>query len=192
MQNKAIFLDRDGTINIDKHYLYRIEDFEFVPGTLKGLRMLYEAGYKLILITNQSGIARGYFSEEDYQTLNSWLQQRLVENNSPLTASYYCPHLPDANIVEYKMNCECRKPKLGLFMKAVKDWDIDLSLSYAIGDRLRDCSICNSSNCQGFLVGNTEDNQDIEKVKSCEIKNIRYAQDLLQAANIICGLVNNR
>jgi D-glycero-D-manno-heptose 1,7-bisphosphate phosphatase len=185
MKNKAIFLDRDGTINVDKHYLHKIEDFEFIPGTLEGLKLLYDAGYMLILITNQSGIGRGYFTEDEYKVLEAWLEERLQKNGSPLTASYYCPHLPDAKIEKYRLDCECRKPKLGMYERAIKDWNIDVGNSYAIGDRLRDCSICEKTDCQGFLVGSTEDKEVIDKVKAGKVKSVSYATDLYTTAREI-------
>ena len=151
--NKAVFLDRDGTINIDKGYLYRISDFEFLPGAADALRMLQEAGYLLIIITNQSGIARGYYTEEDFMILNDWMKNELSKNGVNITAVYYCPHLPDAEVERYRKVCTCRKPETGLFERAVHDFDIDLSLSYAVGDKERDCSICLKSECRGFLIG---------------------------------------
>ncbi len=184
-KNKAIFLDRDGTINIDKHYIYKIVDFEFIPGVLEGLKLLFDAGFKLILITNQSGIARGFFKEEDYKVLELWLEDKLRENGSPLAASYYCPHLFDAKLYKYRCDCGCRKPKLGMYEKAIADYDINISLSYAIGDRLRDCSICEKTDCHGYLIGTTEEKNVIEKVKCGSVKNVQYAVDLIAAARNI-------
>lgn len=187
MKNKAIFLDRDGTINVDKHYLYKIEDFEFIPGALEGLKLLYDAGFILVLITNQSGIGRGYFTEDEYKALEDWLEEKLRQNGSPLARAYYCPHLPDAKIEKYRMICECRKPKLGMYKRAVEELDIDLAQSFAIGDRLRDCSICDKTNCRGYLLGATEDTTVIESVKAGEVSSVRYAKDLLRAAEEIIG-----
>ena len=153
MSNKAIFLDRDGTINIDKGYVYRVEDFEFLPGAIEALRLLQEAGFILIIITNQSGIARGYYTEEDFERLNRWMLTELERHGVHIAAVYYCPHLPDAEVERYRKICTCRKPETGLFERAVHDFDIDLSLSYAVGDKERDCSICLKSECRGFLIG---------------------------------------
>lgn len=96
--NKAIFLDRDGTINVDKKYLHKIEDFEFLPGVLDGMKMLQNAGYLLIVITNQSGIGRGYYSEKDFEILNSWMLGELESKGIHIARVYYCPHLPNAKI----------------------------------------------------------------------------------------------
>ena len=192
---KAIFLDRDGTINIDKDYLYRIQDFEFIPRATEGLKILQDAGYKLFITTNQSGIARGYYTEEDYKVLNDWLIATLAKDYGVhITASYYCPHLPTSHIgtvvEKYRVDCNCRKPKIGLFTKAISDFNIDLSRSYAIGDKLRDLAICGRqgslsdihNGCQGFLVGHKESDDVIKAVKAGEIENIRYAESLYEAA----------
>ena len=154
--NKAIFLDRDGTINVEKNYLYKIEDFEFLPGVVEGLKLLQEAGYLLIIITNQSGIARGFYTEDDFLILNSWMLGVLKKSDVNITAVYYCPHLPDAHIEKYRKDCECRKPKLGLFNDAINEYDIDINNSFAIGDKVRDLEICFHSSCRGFLIGNNE------------------------------------
>ena len=171
--NKAVFLDRDGTINVDKGYLYKISDFEFIPYVIEGLKLLQDAGYLLIIITNQSGIARGYYSEEDFNRLNDWMLDTLrYKHKIHITSVYYCPHLPlvspisrkgkseetreviPENLQKYRIHCHCRKPALGLFEKAIRDYEIDLSNSYAIGDKLRDLSICEKSDCKGFLILN--------------------------------------
>lgn len=188
--NKAVFLDRDGTINVEKNYLYKIEDFEFLPGAVEGLRMLEEQGYLLIIITNQSGIARGYYAEKDFVILNDWMKEELRKQGVDITAVYYCPHLPDAKVKKYRKNCECRKPKLGMFKQAVKDYNIDLNMSYAIGDKMRDCSICKETNCRGFLIGNSENDNIITNVIERKYKNISYSKSLLDAANEICGVTH--
>ena len=111
--NKAIFLDRDGTINVDKGYLYEIDAFELLPGVISALNMFRNLGFLLIIITNQSGIARGYYSERQYHLLNDWMIKMLMSKNVPIDASYYCPHHPDAKIDKYRIDCQCRKPQIG-------------------------------------------------------------------------------
>lgn len=148
---KAIFLDRDGTINIDKNYLYRIEDYEYLDGAKEALRLFQNAGYMLIIITNQSGIARGFFSEEEYKKLEYWLSEDLEKSGIHITATYYCPHLPGSMNKHYDVDCCCRKPKLGMFEKAIKEYEIDLEGSIAIGDKRRDVSICDSDIGKGML-----------------------------------------
>ena len=183
--NKAVFLDRDGTINIEKNYLYKIEDFEFLPGVIEALKRLQDAGFLLIIITNQSGIGRGYYTEEDFHKLNDWMINTLKEQGVIITDVYYCPHLPDAEIEEYRIDCECRKPNLGMYKKAVVDYAIDLSQSYAIGDKIRDCAICESSECKGYLIGSNEKYYIIDAVKNGDYMHVCYSRNLLDAANSI-------
>lgn len=182
---KAIFLDRDGTINKEKNYLYRIEDFEFLPGVIEALQILQSKGYLLIIITNQSGIARGYYTEKDYEYLNMWMKRELEKEGIHLTADYYCPHLPHASVAEFRKECECRKPKLGMYEQAVCDFNIDLSSSYAIGDKIRDCSICEHSLCRGFLIGENEQHDIIDRVKTGNFSRVSYCVDLLDASRKI-------
>ena len=175
---KAIFLDRDGTINVEKNYLYKIEDFEFMEGVLETLKKLSDAGFLLIIITNQSGIARGYYTEKDYGILNSWLLENFAKNGISITASYFCPHLPDASVERYRTICNCRKPNTGLFEQAVKDFNIDLKKSFAIGDKIRDLAICEKSDCKGFLIGNNEKPEIIDKARNCEFQNIVWKKNM--------------
>ncbi len=118
---KIVFLDRDGTINEEVNYLHRPEDFRFVPGVPEALRRLHEAGYLLIVITNQAGIARGYYTEADCENLNRYMAEKLAEQGAVLTAAYYCPHHPIHGIGKYHKDCNCRKPKDGLMLQALAD-----------------------------------------------------------------------
>ena len=176
MGNKAVFLDRDGTINADKNYLYRAEDFEFLPGAVEALRMLQSHGFLLIIITNQSGIARGYYTENDFLSLTEWMLERLKESGVNIAKVYYCPHLPDAKIPEYRKICDCRKPETGLFEEAAREFDVDMAKSFAVGDKMRDCSVCEKTECRGFIIGGNSVSPKIRNVSS-----------LLEAAKIITG-----
>lgn len=189
MKNKAVFLDRDGTINADKGYLYKIEDFAFLPGVPEALSMLQRAGYLLIVLSNQSGIARGYYTEQDYQKLNAWMLTELKRKGIRIAGSYYCPHHPQAAVERYRKVCNCRKPETGMFEAAVRDHDLDLTACYAIGDRLRDCAICTAGGCRGFLIGGSEKPEVIEKVKRGAVENVAYADDLYACA---CRIVQGR
>lgn len=166
--NKAIFLDRDGTINVDKNYLYKIEDWEFIDGVIEGLQILQKLGFKLIVITNQSGIARGYYTENDAQKIFNYMIDELKKYGVIIEKVYYCPHLEE--------NCECRKPKLGLFYQAQKEYDIDFAKSYAIGDKIRDLAICEKEETKGFLLNSKEEVKN-NKIKRCN--------NLLEAAKMI-------
>jgi len=140
----------------------------------------------LIILTNQSGIARGYFTEQDYCKLDDWLQKRLAEEGIEITRTYYCPHHPEAKVEEYRQNCTCRKPEIGMFQQAVKEYDIDLSQSYAIGDKIRDLAICGVSNCQGYLIGENEEPSVIDAVKLGKESNVQVRKDLWSCALEIC------
>ena len=189
--NRAIFLDRDGTINVEKHYLFKIEDFEWMPGVLDGLKQLQNQGYLLIILTNQSGIARGYYRESDFFHLNEWMTRTLKNYGVDIAHIYYCPHLPDAAILTYRKACDCRKPKLGMFLQAVHDFDIDLSQSFALGDKLRDLSICQHSPCSGILIGDAEQKRIVNAVKTGKYQGIRYAQDFSTAVAFISDIYSS-
>ena len=154
--DRAIFLDRDGTINVDKAYVYKITDFEFLPGVKEALVLLRRTGYRLIIVTNQSGVARGYYTEDDVRTLHNWLRETLAREGADVAGIYYCPHHPEARIEAYRRKCGCRKPGLDLFYKAASDLGLDIDRSIAVGDRVRDLEICRHSGCRGYLVGDRE------------------------------------
>lgn len=138
MGKKAIFLDRDGTINVDHGYVHQIDDFQFIDGVGKALKQLQDKGWLLVLVTNQSGIARGYFSEEQFLQLTEWLDWSLDEDYGVvLDGIYYCPHHPEGQ-GEYREACDCRKPQAGMFMQAIKDLGIDPAKSVMVGDKLED------------------------------------------------------
>ncbi len=128
---KAIFLDRDGVINLDKNYVHKISDFEFVPNIFDILKYLQNLDYLLFIITNQSGIGRGYYTKEDFFKLNTWMIDEFRKENIVISQVEFCPHHPDEN-------CMCRKPKIGMIENILKNYDIDLSISWLIGDRLSD------------------------------------------------------
>lgn len=181
MKNKAVFLDRDGTINVEKDYLYKIEDFEFLPGVIEALRELQDNGFLLIVITNQSGVARGYYKEKDCVKLNNWMVKRLKREGVNISHVYYCPHHPEASIAKYRMNCSCRKPGVKLFEQAVKDYNLDLSRCVAIGDKIRDCAICSETECRGYLINNNEKDEIINRAKAGDYKNVKYAPSMTEA-----------
>ena len=183
----AAFLDRDGTINVDKHYLYKIENFEFIPGAVEGLRILQDMGYSLFIITNQSGIAKGYYTEEELALLNNWLIEYLSREGVRIEKIYYCPHHPQAIVPKYRLECNCRKPRLELYYRAAREYNINIDNSIAIGDKMRDLCICMESGCKGFLVGTNEEKSRIIKVKSGSYKGIGYGVDLLQIATLLAG-----
>lgn len=138
MKKKALFLDRDGVINKEKNYVYRIQDFYFIEGIFDLLRSAQDCEYLLIVITNQAGIARGYYTEDDFYLLTDWMKKQLHEKGIVIDRVYHCPYHPVHGIGRYKRNSECRKPSPGMILKAAKDLDIDLSNSLLIGDKESD------------------------------------------------------
>lgn len=143
---KAVFLDRDGTINVDSGYVSRREDFQLIPGAVEGLNILQDAGYQLVIVTNQSGIARGYYTEEQFQDLCLYMDELLAGYGVMKIPVYHCPHLQE--------NCNCRKPRVGLFYDAAKQFHIDFANSWAIGDKERDLAICGLEPVRGILLTN--------------------------------------
>jgi len=136
--NKAVFLDRDGTIIEDVGYISSPSQIKFIPGSIAAIKRLNEAGYKVIVITNQAGVARGITTEDMVQTVDKVMHRHILNGGAHLDGLYYCPHHPEHGVYPYKQACECRKPHTGLIKKATKDHNIDLSLSFMIGDKVSD------------------------------------------------------
>lgn len=136
---KAVFFDRDGVINVEKNYLHTIEEFEFVEGTFETLKYLQNIGYKLFIITNQSGIGRGYYTFEQYEILTKWMKEQFAKEGIEISGIYCCPHAPDEG-------CECRKPQIGMIEQALKVYDIDFQNSWLIGDKESDIQTAYNAN----------------------------------------------
>lgn len=140
---KALFLDRDGLINVDSGYVGRIKDFKFIDGIAAALRHAQQLGYQLIVVTNQSGIGRGYYSESDFERLTHWMAGQLAQQGVAIDAVYHCPHTDEDH-------CECRKPKPGMLLQAIDKFDVDCDNSWMIGDSERDIEAA-----QAAGIGNT-------------------------------------
>ncbi|MFP3013770.1 MAG: D-glycero-beta-D-manno-heptose 1,7-bisphosphate 7-phosphatase [Arsenophonus sp. NC-QC1-MAG3] len=134
----AIFLDRDGTINLDHGYIYKIDNFQFIEGVIEAMFELKKMDYALIIVTNQSGITRGLFTETQFLELTKWMNWFFINRGIQLDGIYYCPHYPDTVKQKYKQICDCRKPKAGLLLKAQKQLNINMTSSYMVGDKLSD------------------------------------------------------
>jgi D-glycero-D-manno-heptose 1,7-bisphosphate phosphatase len=143
----AVFLDRDGTLIVDRHYLGDPAGVELLPGAGAAVRALNEAGIPVILVTNQSGIGRGYFTEEDFRAVQLRLDELLSSAGARLDGVYHCPHAPDADPA-----CDCRKPRAGLFRRAAAERRLDLSRSWYVGDRMRDVEPADRFGGRGILV----------------------------------------
>lgn len=137
-RRRAAFLDRDGVINIDHGYVARIEDFEFVPGTFDACSALARHGFALVVITNQSGIGRGLYSEADYHTLTAWMRAQFAAAGAPLAGVYHCPHHPTDAYGIFRIECDCRKPAPGMLLRATAELTLDLERSIVFGDRRSD------------------------------------------------------
>jgi len=138
MQNKTIFLDRDGVINKESHYVFKIDNFEFIEGIFDVCQYFQELSYKIVIVTNQSGIARGFYSESDYHKLTKWMLSEFENNNIYILDTFHCPHVQDSN-------CYCRKPKPGMLLKAKDKHNIDMQNSWMIGDKETDIIAANRS-----------------------------------------------
>jgi len=149
--NRAVFLDRDGTMAVDVAYCRRPEDFELFPTTAKAIRLLNEHGYKVIVITNQSGVARGYFTEDTLDKIHRKMRKQLDKEGARIDSIYYCPHHPNDN-------CECRKPKPKMILQAVGEHDIDPKRSFMVGDKPHDIQLGQNTGCRTVLIpGGTEE-----------------------------------
>lgn len=151
-KRRAVFLDRDGTINVEKDYLYKIEDFEFIPGAPEAIKRLKDAGFLVIVVSNQSGVARGYFDEEAVEALHHHLQAELAAYDTSIDAFYFCPHHPEHGVGDYKISCDCRKGGAGMLLQAAEEHDIDLHGSFMIGDKLADVEAGQGAGCQSIMV----------------------------------------
>ena len=145
MTIKTIFLDRDGVINKDTNYLSKIEEFEFINGIFKTCQYLLSIDYEIIVVTNQSGIARGYYSEKDFQNITQWMLSQFEINGVKILDVLHCPHSPDSN-------CNCRKPKPGMFIKAKNKHGIDMEKSWMVGDKEVDIIAANNSGIENTIL----------------------------------------
>lgn len=150
---RAVFLDRDGTLIEDVDYLTAPAQLRILPGVPAALRQLREAGFLLLVVTNQSAVARGMLSEEELAAIHAELNRRLAAEGAAVDAFYYCPHLPDGVVGRYARACDCRKPAPGLLRRAAQEWGVDAARSYAVGDSARDVEAGRRAGCYSILVG---------------------------------------
>lgn len=151
--NRAVFLDRDGTIIEEPpHYAYRPDQLKFIPGSVEAIRLLNINNFKVVVVSNQAGISRGYYLEKNTILFHQLMKEKLSEYNVIIDAIYYCPHHPDATINRYRVNCDCRKPRPGMLKRAEKELNIDLKQSYVVGDKKSDIDAGKSVGCKTVIV----------------------------------------
>lgn len=194
---KVIFLDRDGTMNEEVHYLHKPEDFRLLPGVGQAVRRFNEAGYQVVVVTNQAGVARGYYTEQDVIELHAYLNRILKEEGAHVDAFYYCPHHPEHGIGPYKTECRCRKPGIGMFEQAEQAFKdgINKEESYMIGDKLLDVEAGHRYGVRSVLVGTGYGREVREEQRNKGLLDADgncldgsydfYAEDLVQAAEWI-------
>jgi D-glycero-D-manno-heptose 1,7-bisphosphate phosphatase len=153
---RAVFLDRDGTIIEDTGYIGEIERVRFLPGVREAIQSLNGGGFKVIVVTNQAGVARGYFTEESVQKVNTFIGESLAREKALIDGFYYCPHHIEGIVEEYRRDCYCRKPNPGMLEKAAHDFGIDLPRSFLIGDKESDIEAGNRAGCRTILIAGRE------------------------------------
>ena len=158
MKKKIIFLDRDGVINYDYGYVSQIDKFEFIEGIFEACKYFQKLNYEIIIVTNQSGIGRGYYNEKEFYTLTQWILDRFKEHEINILKVYFCPHSPEEK-------CRCRKPNIGMIENACKDFDIDLDNSWLIGDKITDIQTAINANIKNYILIDSKD-PDIITAKS--------------------------
>lgn len=147
----AVFFDRDGVLNFDKGYIYRSEEFEWNDGAIAAIKYLNDAGKYVFVVTNQSGVARGYYREEDVRHLHRWMNEELAKHNAHIDAFYYCPHHENGLQEKYRMRCDCRKPGPGLLLQALSEWQVDRENSFLVGDKDSDIMAAQAAGIKGHL-----------------------------------------
>ncbi len=149
MANKAVFFDRDGTLNVDIHYLHRPEDLIWTSEAVEAVKLCNDRGYLTVVITNQSGVARGYYDEKAVLDLHDWMNGELAKHGAHLDAIYYCPHHKDGKIPEYTRECGCRKPSPYMVNRACEELDIDKNQSFFVGDTDGDMGCAENAGVKG-------------------------------------------
>ncbi len=180
MANRAVFLDRDGTIIEEVNYLQRIEEMIVFPFSAEALRKLHAAGYLNVVVSNQSAIARGLLDEPALKTIHEELARRLRKDGGCIDAFYYCPHHVEATVEKYRKVCECRKPRPGLIFQAASDLQIEVKASFVVGDRAGDVGAAREAGCRSVLVKTGYGERALEELG--DLRPDFIAENLLEAA----------
>ncbi len=183
---KAVFLDRDGVICEERGYLKDIQHLRLIPGAAKALRLLHKHGFKIIVVTNQSGVARGYFSEQFVEQVHREIEKMLSKEGARLDDLYFCPHYPDGKVEPYCIECTCRKPSPGMLLEAGREHGLDLRQSYLVGDKITDLECAYRAGVKGILVLTGYGRDEVKKLDGSYMTNPSFvARDLLEAAGWI-------
>ena len=181
-KQKAAFVDRDGTLIAERDFLTKEEDIDIFPHAAEAIRLLRELGYLVVVVSNQSGVARGYLTEQRVFEINEEVFRRLDERDARPDMFFYCPHHPDATVKEYRLDCECRKPGPGMVKMAQQMIDIDIPGSVSIGDKLSDVQLCRNLGGRGILVLTGYGSSERDRIESSEIQPDFVADTVLDAA----------
>jgi D,D-heptose 1,7-bisphosphate phosphatase len=181
----AVFLDRDGTINVEVGYLSRPEDLRLINGSAAAIRRLNEAGFLVVVVSNQSGVARGYFGEDAVGRVNGAMARRLERSGARLDAVYYCPHYPDGVVEQYRRTCDCRKPAPGMIRRAEREHNIDVTRSYVVGDHRGDIELAKNVGARSILVVTGHGAEELQKLTEAGIQPDRVVKNLTEAVDRI-------
>jgi D-glycero-D-manno-heptose 1,7-bisphosphate phosphatase len=188
--NRAVFLDRDGTVNEEVGYLSDLKELRLIPGAGRAIKRLNDAGLTVVLVTNQSGVARGYFSETFVNDTHALLERMLKGEGARLDGIYYCPHHPKAGTTRYTMACDCRKPGTGLIDRAARDLAIDVKNSYMVGDKWSDIELGRRAGMHAVLVKSGFQADDPGNVRPPHVKDPDFiAHTIVEAADWIIDQV---
>ena len=181
----GIFFDRDGTINEEVNYLSSPEQLRLLPRATQAIQQANALDCKVFIISNQAGVARGFLTEQQVQSVNQYLLQLLREDNCTIDKVYFCPHHPEFGESPYKAHCECRKPKIGMLLQAAREFQIDLSNSFVIGDKLTDIQTANNAGAKGILVKTGYGNEEMNLLQQNNVSVAYIADDIYDAVQFI-------
>lgn len=184
-RRRAVFLDRDGTINVEKNYLYKVEEFEFIRGAIEAIKLFNDNGFYVAVISNQAGIARGFYTPNDVHVLHDFIQRELRKHNAFIDAFFYCPHHPEGVVEIYRQNCDCRKPNTGMIAQAEIKCDIDREQSFVVGDLWSDIRLAENAGMRAVLVKTGYGLQTLEETEEKKLKITFVAENILEAAKKI-------
>jgi D-glycero-D-manno-heptose 1,7-bisphosphate phosphatase len=178
----AVFLDRDGTLNEEVNYLHKIENFEWVSGAPQAVKRLNEFGVPVLVVTNQSGVARGYYTEDDVDRLHAWMNEELAKIGAKVDAFYFCPYHPEGTVEQYRALSHCRKPNPGMFETAMEEWRVDPARSFVVGDKNTDLVPGNELGMTTILVRTGHGEAEDESVADHVVVDVGAAVELIERA----------